>query len=64
MLRLEELGDVDEDAEDEGGEDEGHRVQLPGSLPQLPVPGVRLSAKFGDFRNESAMLREVLTPQP
>ena len=41
VLRLEELGDVDEDAEDDGGEDEGHGVQLPGSLPQLPVPVVR-----------------------
>ena len=41
VLRLEELGDVDEDAEDDGGEDEGHRVQLPGSLPQLSVPVVR-----------------------
>ena len=41
VLGLEELGDVDEDAEDDGGEDECHGVQLPGSLPQLPVPVVR-----------------------
>ena len=41
VLGLEELGDVDEDAEDDGGEDEGHGVQLPGSLPQLSVPVVR-----------------------